>query len=100
MNKFNTFLENHGMKVVLALLLLTYMKSCGINSEVTKLKKEVKAHQEIVNTIEKLPTKIDIQIEALKAEKRMIKATDRKMLDVQRQNAIEKEISELQELNK
>ena len=95
MNKFNTFLADHGTKVILALLILTYFKSCGIDSEVAKLKKEVKAQQEIVNTIKQLPTGTNLRIEGLKVEKRMIQATDRKMLDVQRQNAIEKEIEEL-----
>lgn len=92
MNKFNLFLENHGTKIVLVLLLLTYMKSCSIDSEVSRLKKEAKANQEIINT---LPTAIQLQIEGLKVEKRMIQATDRKMLDVQRQNVIEKEIEKL-----
>jgi hypothetical protein len=68
------------------------MKSCSIDSEVSKLKKEAKANQEIINT---LPTAKQLQIEGLKVEKRMIQATDRKMLDVQRQNVIEKEIEKL-----
>jgi hypothetical protein len=92
MNKFNQFLENHGTKIVLVLLLLTYMKSCSIDSEVSRLKKEAKVNQEIINT---LPTAKQLQIEGLKVEKRMIQATDRKMLDVQRQNVIEKEIEKL-----
>ena len=92
MNKFNLFLENHGTKIVLVLLLLTYMKSCSIDSEVSRLKKEAKANQEIINT---LPTAKQLQIEGLKVEKRMIQATDRKMLDVQRQNVIEKELEKL-----
>ena len=37
-----------------------------------------------------------MQVEGLKSEKRMIQGTDRKMLDVQRQNQIEKEIKELE----
>ncbi len=36
------------------------------------------------------------QIEGLKAEKRMIQATDRKILDVQRQTQIEEEIKVLE----
>ena len=47
-------------------------------------------------TIETLPTKLDLRIEGLKAEKRMIQGTDRKMLDVQRQNEIERLIDELE----
>ena len=81
------------MKVVIALLLLTYFKSCSVDSEVTLIKKEFRAQKEVIDA---LPTRTDVKIEGLKVEKRMIQATDRKMLDVQRQNAIEKEISELQ----
>jgi hypothetical protein len=93
MNKLDTFLSKHGMKVVIALLLLTYFKSCSVDSEVTLIKKEFRAQKEVIDA---LPTRTDVKIEGLKVEKRMIQATDRKMLDVQRQNAIEKEISELQ----
>lgn len=96
MNKFNLFFEKHGMKVLTALVLLTWLKACSIDSELTIVKKELRKEQEIVNTIKELPTAIDLQIEGLKAEKRMIQGTDRKMLDVQRQNQIEKEIKELE----
>jgi hypothetical protein len=41
-------------------------------------------------------TKKDLQIEGLKAEKRMIQSTDRKMMDVQRQSAIDEEIKSLE----
>lgn len=93
MDKLNQFLAKHGTKVILVLLLLTYMKSCSVDSEVTLIKKEFRAQKEIIDA---LPNATDVKIEGLKAEKRMIQATDRKMMDVQRQNAIEKEISELQ----
>ena len=97
MKKFNLFLAEHGIKVLIVLVLLSYMKGCSIDSELTKLKKEFKAQKEVIDA---LPTNKDMQIEALKAEKRMIQATDRKMLDVQRQNAIEKEIQALQDTAK
>lgn len=100
MNKINAFLTEHGTKIMLVLLVLIYFKSCSVDSEVTKVKKELKATQveiqAVDSLIDNLPTKYDMQIEALRAEKRMIQATDRKMLDVQRQNQIEKEIAELQ----
>jgi thiamine biosynthesis lipoprotein ApbE len=92
MNKFNLFLEKHGTKLILVLMLLTLMKSCSIDSELTVVKKELRKEQQVINN---LPTKIDVQIEGLKSEKRMIQGTDRKMLDVQRQNQIEKEIKAL-----
>jgi hypothetical protein len=38
----------------------------------------------------------DIKIEGLKVEKRMIQSTDRKMMDVNRQSEIDKELKTLQ----
>jgi len=88
MNKLEQFLQKHGLKVVILLLLLTYMKSCGVDREVTKIKKQL-------TTLDSLATKKDLEIEGLKAEKRMIQATDRKMLDVQRQSEIDAELKKL-----
>jgi len=100
MNKINAFFAKHGSKVITILLVLVYFKSCGVDSELTRVKKELKIEHttaaELKATIETLPTKLDIRIEGLKAEKRMIQGTDRKMLDVQRQNEIERLIDELE----
>jgi cell division protein FtsL len=85
MNKFNLFLEKHGIKIIIVLVILTYMKSCSVNSEVTKVKKQI-------TVLDSLATKKDLEIEGLKSEKRMIQATDRKMMDVQRQSEIDKQI--------
>lgn len=93
MNNINKFFADHGSKVITVLLILLYLKSCGVNSELNRVKKEAKSNTELINT---LPTANDLQIEGLKAEKRMIQATDRKMLDVQRQSDIEKEIKTLE----
>jgi hypothetical protein len=71
-----------------------YFKSCGVDSELTKVKKELQASQQILKT---LPTSKQLQIEGLKSEKRMIQATDRKLLDVQRQTQIEDEIKKIEE---
>ena len=90
MNKVEQFLQKHGLKVVILLLLLTYMKSCGVDREVVKIKKQL-------TTLDSLATKKDLEIEGLKAEKRMIQATDRKMLDVQRQSEIDVEFKKLGE---
>ena len=56
--------------------------------EVVKVKKQL-------TTLDSLATKKDLEIEGLKAEKRMIQATDRKMLDVQRQSEIDVELKKL-----
>ena len=43
MNKLDTFLSKHGSKIIIALLVLTYFKSCGIDSDVEKVKKDQRA---------------------------------------------------------
>ena len=90
--KFLETLKKYQQQILVVLFLLLLLKGCGTNSEVTKLRKEVESQREILNN---LPTKQDLRIEGLKAEKRMIQATDRKMLDVQRQTEIDKEIEKL-----
>jgi hypothetical protein len=92
MNKVEQFLQKHGVKVIILLVLLTYMKSCGVNSELTKVKKELRLQQVAIDS---LPSAKALEIEGLKAEKRMIQATDRKMLDVQRQSEIDAELKKL-----
>ena len=57
MSKFNTFLAQHGTKIVIALLVLTYFKSCGIDSDVEKIKKDLR--------IEEISDKERISINAL-----------------------------------
>lgn len=91
--KFLENLKKYQTAILLVLFVLLLFRSCGTGSELTKLRKEFDAQNEVLKS---LPTKTDIQIEGLKVEKRMIQATDRKLLDVQRQNEIEKEINRLQ----
>jgi hypothetical protein len=51
MNKFDTFLSKHGTKIILILLVLTYFKSCSIDSEVEKVKKELRLVEAEVDTL-------------------------------------------------
>jgi hypothetical protein len=88
MQKLNEFLAQHASKIIIILLVLTWSKSCSVDSELTKVKKHLAV-------IDSLPTQKDLKIEGLKAEKRMIQATDRKMLDVQRQSQIDEELKQL-----
>jgi len=88
------FIENNFTVVVFIILLLTYFKSCSDSREITKIKNEIKIIKD--STFLKKELNIVLQIEGLKSEKRMIQATDRKILDVQRQTKIDQEISELE----
>jgi hypothetical protein len=94
MNKFQAFLNKNFNLIVLSLLVLLFFRTCGsdsksINKRIDKLTVKVDSLQTTTTT------KKDLQIEGLKAEKRMIQSTDRKMLDVTRQSNIDKEIEAL-----
>jgi hypothetical protein len=94
MNKFQTFLNKNFNLIVFSLLVLLLLRTCGsdsksINKRIDKLTIQVDSLKVIsVN-------KKDLQIEGLKTEKRMIQSTDRKMMDVNRQAIIDKEIDAL-----
>lgn len=51
MNKLDTFLSKHGSKIIIALLVLTYFKSCGIDGEVEKVKKELRQVEAEIDTL-------------------------------------------------
>jgi hypothetical protein len=77
----------------LVIALLTLFKSCGDARELSKMRKEIKSIKDSTFTKDELS--IELQIMGLESEKRMIQATDRKLLDVQRQTQIEEEIKKL-----
>lgn len=51
MNKLNTFLAKHGSKIIIALLVLIYFKSCGVSSEVTRIKKDLRNTEMEIDTL-------------------------------------------------
>jgi len=51
MEKLNKFLADHGTKIIIALLALTYLKSCGINSDVEKIKKDLRQTEAEIDTL-------------------------------------------------
>ena len=103
MEKVNKFFERHGSKVIVVLLVLIYFKSCGVDRELNKVKDGLIQTQTDIDSvnlnISELPNNVDLEIEGLRVEKRMIQATDRKIFDVNRQNQIELEIKKLQKLS-
>jgi len=87
------YLENNFTIIVLFIAVLSLIKSCGESREITKIKNEIKSIKD--STFTKSELNIELKISGLEAEKRMIQATDRKILDVQRQTQIEEEIKKL-----
>ena len=89
MKNIKSFIDDKFNYLVLLVLLLIFLKSCSISSNVELLRKEIKKTN---SRIDSIPNKRDLKIEGLKNEKRMIQSTDRRILDVDRQNEIEKEL--------
>jgi hypothetical protein len=73
--------------------LLGFFKSCGDSRELTKMRQEITAIKDSTYTKQEL--EVELRISGLEAEKRMIQATDRKLLDLRRQTEIEDEIKKL-----
>jgi hypothetical protein len=87
------FIENNFVVIVLVIAVLTFFKSCGDSRDLSAIKKEIKSIKDSTYTKQELDAQL--KISGLEAEKRMIQATDRKLLDVRRQTEIEDEIKRL-----
>jgi hypothetical protein len=87
------YIQENFTMIVLVIAVLSLLKSCGDSRELSKIKKEITAIKDSTYTKQELQS--ELKIMGLEAEKRMIQATDRKILDVQRQTQIEEEIKKL-----
>ena len=87
------FIEKNFVVIVLVIALLTFFKGCGDTRELSKIKNDIKTIKDSTYTKDELNRQL--RISGLEAEKRMIQATDRKLLDVRRQTEIEDEIKRL-----
>jgi len=102
MNKTFTFLDKWAHRIMLPLVIIIFFKTCTTNSRLDKTSTDLTNKIELMDSaiISKIIIAADIQkmliIEGLKAEKRMIQSTDRKILDVNRQSEIDKELQKLE----
>jgi hypothetical protein len=87
------FIEKNFTLIVLVIAVLSLFKSCGDGRELAKMRKEIESIKDSTYTKSELDR--ELKIMGLESEKRMIQATDRKLLDVQRQTQIEEEIKKL-----
>ncbi len=90
------FVQENFVVIVLAIALLTFFKGCSDSRELTKIKKDIQNIKDSTFTKEELL--VELKISGLESEKRMIQATDRKLLDVRRQTEIEEEIKVLKKV--
>jgi hypothetical protein len=87
------FIEKNFTIIVLVIALISFFKSCGDGRELSKMRKEIEIIKDSSYT--KVELDRELKIMGLESEKRMIQATDRKLLDVQRQSQIDEEIKKL-----
>lgn len=87
------FIQKNFTIIVMIIALLSLFKGCGDSRELSKMRKEIEAIKDSTYTKSELDK--ELKIMGLESEKRMIQATDRKLLDVQRQTQIEEEIKKL-----
>jgi hypothetical protein len=98
MNKVDTFLRTHFHSIALFFLIFNFFSSC--DREVNRLSKRISKLEDKVDSLSSvIVTSKDLKIEGLRTEKRMIQSTDRKILDVNRQSDIDKEIESLSKDN-
>jgi hypothetical protein len=82
------FIDAWGVRIMFFLVIIIFFKTCTTNTKV----------QDVNDSVDSLSVKLrkEIKIEGLKSEKRTIQASDRKILDVNRQTEIDQEISKLE----
>lgn len=82
------FIDAWGVRIMFLLVIIIFFKTCTTNTKV----------QNVNDSVDSLSVKLrkEIKIEGLKSEKRAIQASDRKILDVNRQTEIDQEISKLE----
>jgi len=102
MKNILNFMDKWALRIMFPLSLIVFIKTCSTNGKIERLEKELKQQNfktdSIVKseTISKEEIETMLKIEGLKVEKRMIQSTDRKILDVNRQSEIDKEIQILE----
>ena len=87
------FIQKNFTTIVLVITLLSFFKGCGDGRELSKIRKEIQIIKD--STYTKQEMNVEFIIMGLESEKRMIQATDRKLLDVHRQTQIDQEIKKL-----
>ena len=92
MNTIMKFVNKFGVLIVFVLIVLsTCTNSMNRKMSEKKMLKQVEEVQKSLDSLNKTLQK-EIKVEGLKTEKRMIQSTDRKIMDLNRQIEIDKEL--------
>ena len=90
MNRLNQYTGLFNV-IIMFFLMIVILRTCG--TEIKVMNKRIDSLSYKIDSLNKITvTHDDLKIEGLKTEKRMIQSTDRKIMDVNRQSEIDKEI--------
>ena len=88
------FIDKNSTYIFLVLLLLIFINGCNNSSKLNKIDNNLVT---LTNSTYKKPDLEKVlKIEGLKAEKRMLQSTDRKLLDLKREKEIDVELNKLE----
>jgi hypothetical protein len=102
MKKVKELFKNNADYIVFVLVLIMFLKTCKTNGKIENVDKKLNTTNQKVDSLNNNLNNLnkdlqkEIKLEGLKSEKRMIQSTDRKILDVNRQSEIDKEITNLE----
>jgi len=100
--KIKEFINQWQNVILVTLFIFLFLGQCSTNRTIDKMKKD---NLHLTSNIDSLKgmiesytpiTRKDLKIEGLQSEKRMIQSIDRRLLDVNRQSEIDREINTLQ----
>ncbi len=90
-------IKEYSWAITLVLTVLVLFRQCGVNRDIDKMEKQSKIQSSYMDSLcTKNEVNKIVEIEGLKAEKRMIQSTDRRILDVNRQSEIDLAIKKLE----
>ena len=94
MKRLNQFFNDKIAMIIVIMFIISIFRSCGNDTKTINKKIEILTFK--VDSLNRnILTNKDLKMEGLKTEKRMIQSTDRKILDVNRQSEIDKELEKL-----
>lgn len=94
MKKILAFIDTWAIRIMFPLVIIVFFKTCSTNSKIEKNRKNIARVDSLVS-VSKSDFNNMLKAEGLKAEKRMIQSTDRKIMDVNRQSEIDRELEKL-----
>lgn len=97
MNSFKNYIDRNYVIILIIGMAFLVLRGCfdSTSRDIKKINKSISNIES--NTYTKTELDRELKIMGLESEKRMIQATDRKLIDVQRQTEIETEIKKLKE---